>query len=1413
MRLRLFIERHALPTAQVLWTTEAFRPGSNATRDKLTIAQLLENVNEVIPLETIDWGLEDYVVEVRGFECLHFSLTSQVLKDEDEVTIRPLQTLDIRYRRLSGREQISADGKHLIDGVPFGRPFLRLHKRPQIMIPPRKRQKLLDNDDDSEGQDDFTTRIAVNDKQIVVREALQDEDSGEEDDTDFQLQVEDEEQDTDEDDSSKVFQGVYSDELEDLVQDSGVSPSPRSKRRRGTPPPGMMEQDLSKTSPKPRKPTSQLHGLGLQHAQSVRVENAHILGLPSADSGSAGTSSTKDAEPATKRRKKNRAVSLPDFASSPSRLTPQKQPSSARIRRRDSSTKGKSVRFESGVLQTPVTEIEGSSDSEAETLLRRTTNNSPSDSSDKENVEPDENASLSSSDESISETSSDSTDEDTSSDNSISDDTTSASDSSEEEQADGYQVEKHVVQETTVLGRDVKSLKQHELGSKSGQPQSAPGKGQQKTKARNQRRKLAKKMILLKRKGILQADATRDDFVRWQTTSIGHNRQVDRESTVSTSHLEPEVSDNLEARKHTILRSLNANDEPSISTKVFCTEDQPNALEGQSKSQSPPLIENTQDQSASVSRNEDLMNKEPEEQSSSVFLTTAESQQRSTAPIPSTRKTKLDMASTRRLLFGSLGLRAPRTKEEEDRLRDKLNVRTPKQSAQSSRAIETPAVLPPAGDQQDDWQEKIVLSAVECCYEGVELSTPHFPFVQRWDPQQQARSRSTRSRKRKRNSDSEVPSYKEHNATEQEDDSHNAFGEDDSQGATLSEVPQTSDQAFPDNYNDAANEQLMRDADGISAHASIAQSTQSEDLPELPVDLHNCINLTSENVAIGAVIAFRQLEVSAETKWQPELSSYQTAVIQDIFGKNTFSITLAQRDRPQRERHYDPSSGRRLYDKFDAPESEDEEEDDDGHREVTLGELVDAKLIRAGDDGPDRQVDHDRLQIQEGLKAIPHVDTTSTPSHLGDEPNLHGVSQQTATNLDSDTVAGLPEDARMSHSLEQKEGDEPLLHLEASQISDKTRADISILIRGAGFRSTVNSEVNQDLPSLKSVDHDQDIEEYTSSQKAIDEAPDSPYINDFGTNPPQGVCADTRGSNVDTQLGNDSHLSEDIPLPLRSVTVRQQSMEGDASELLPETIPQTTSETDHHSDPEIHPSSSQGDQSYGSDLDENRADLNSIASPLASTNTSPVVGDDADNTEMPSSDDATQSMVPSTEEPENSANVKDEQQMYSDNSLPSLDEIFSIARSQSLRTSKSAKIDANPRTIGNDDLDGMNDPAKVTRSQPNARARKQSSKGGPKDKPSFKLHTRTSTKEADSAREGERQPDSQAHETRTSYMSQPTFVDLTQTSDPIIQTISTEPSKDASDNESSFKSNSAKMRKAKGRKAKVPFKSRTKSRV
>ncbi|KAF2627690.1 hypothetical protein BU25DRAFT_341400 [Macroventuria anomochaeta] len=147
MRLRLTIQRNGLPAANILWSV----PDTNSTT-AYTVTRLLEDVNLIVPLESEHWGLEHYVVEVGGFECLHFMPVGQCLKEDDHVSIRPLMRAEVRARTLMGRHQISDGGQHLVDGVPFGRPHLRQPNRPAVRIPPRKRQRLEEITDEEEAR-------------------------------------------------------------------------------------------------------------------------------------------------------------------------------------------------------------------------------------------------------------------------------------------------------------------------------------------------------------------------------------------------------------------------------------------------------------------------------------------------------------------------------------------------------------------------------------------------------------------------------------------------------------------------------------------------------------------------------------------------------------------------------------------------------------------------------------------------------------------------------------------------------------------------------------------------------------------------------------------------------------------------------------------------------------------------------------------------------------------------------------------------------------------------------------------------------------------------------------------------------------------------------------------------------------
>jgi hypothetical protein len=116
-------------------------------------------------------------------------------------SVRPLLTQDIKIRRVSGRNQISSDGKHLLDGVAFGRPLLRRPAdRPPVNIPPLKKRRITYDeeqidDDNNEGfkglkekeesaNEDSDSEESNGNRQLVLHADFDNDDS--EEDADFE---------------------------------------------------------------------------------------------------------------------------------------------------------------------------------------------------------------------------------------------------------------------------------------------------------------------------------------------------------------------------------------------------------------------------------------------------------------------------------------------------------------------------------------------------------------------------------------------------------------------------------------------------------------------------------------------------------------------------------------------------------------------------------------------------------------------------------------------------------------------------------------------------------------------------------------------------------------------------------------------------------------------------------------------------------------------------------------------------------------------------------------------------------------------------------------------------------------------------------------------------------------------------
>lgn len=338
-------------------------------------------------------------------------------------------------------------------------------------------------------------------------------------------------------------------------------------------------------------------------------------------------------------------------------------------------------------------------------------------------------------------------------------------------------------------------------------------------------------------------------------------------------------------------------------------------------------------------------------------------------------RSKIDLASSRRLLFGALGLRTPKSKADEKALQAKLmkDVKPvkPTQSIDESSHEKTE----PAKDDDQDWRGKIDLRAVECCYDGIELSTPPFPFVQRWDPQQkrgyknvEGKQKNGKRNKRKRHSEQYyddgweeqalMPARKRGKSATPELNYDEVYPNDDDDEKTQTVVETARQPANPPSSNDlnqgAVSEQLLRESQEAVANA-VAEDSFQEDLPLLPEDLTGCPDLTIENAKPGTIVAFKKLDMSVETNWQPRVSEYRTAIVDERRDDGTLYMTLAFRDRPDQEAAYDLETGERLYHKFEMPGYDNDDEDgSEGHIELPLAELIEPKIVRnaeSKDDG------------------------------------------------------------------------------------------------------------------------------------------------------------------------------------------------------------------------------------------------------------------------------------------------------------------------------------------------------------------------------------------------------------------------------------------------------------------------------
>lgn len=436
-----------------------------------------------------------------------------------------------------------------------------------------------------------------------------------------------------------------------------------------------------------------------------------------------------------------------------------------------------------------------------------------------------------------------------------------------------------------------------------------PGQGNRKTRNSNRRKKLRARLAKLKSLGELPPEANFDDLKKWQAKN---GKAPLTEVTDLEGMREPRSKEQseIEIKRQQLLRDLASGgvDVDGHSEK----ENIPPRYKSGKQRDVQKSPEKIKDSPATTVTLEGAMETPTDE------LVKA-------SPTEATRR-KLDLSSTKRLLFGSLGVRTPKTKEDEAALRTKLDATRTKHVAPEKLAEAETAEVETEKEIDENWQDKIVLSATECFYDDIELTAPPFPFQQRWDS-----DANYAIRQRKNNNSKKNKKRKQRDWQEEENYEDNTLNDNDAGDITLNydEPPVLTQEETTTQKQDQE----------INANGDV------DDLPELPSDVALLPVMTDKDVTVGSIIAFKQLLMSKATNWQPQISDYKVARIIKIYDNGTFEMILANRDREVSEQKVD-EDGVRRYSGFEMPD-DDNEAEDDGLRSVTLPDLLEPKIVKA----------------------------------------------------------------------------------------------------------------------------------------------------------------------------------------------------------------------------------------------------------------------------------------------------------------------------------------------------------------------------------------------------------------------------------------------------------------------------------
>lgn len=1090
MRLQVAVHRHDLPEVRLIYNT-APKHGPGISRITI-VADLLSAINALVPLESADgeWGLEDYVVEVAAtadqsqtYECFHFQEINDVLREDDEVVIRGLTNEELRQRRQGGRLQIARDGRHLIDGLSWGRrlkPGAHL-VRPGFNIPPRKRRRIVmdsesepeeevrleleyppswelgpprngeeahadhdeDEDEDDEDYEDDGDEEEYDDEENEAEEELEPEPVESEektfwnqarqvlakatfDNADSVSGDEDHDEQMDDDIDDELSEGAedFTAELEALTADAGNNGIDLNQPRR------TRGDSYFESFPAPLKRTQVTDTNGVNDSvvnSSQLFEEADITGNTDMFIFKAGSNG-------------------------------------------DTVTVAQAPNHETGGLPN---EIGQDKINHVSTRNNEGSKHSVS-SSDDESSEADSSDDSSSSDSGDSSSSDD--DDESSDEDSDSGESSSSSDSSLSS-----------VRPTTKSTSPPKLETPGEKPQDDGPPNDSktlprsnnpPGTGQNKTKRNNERKRLSKLLSNLKEAGKLEQDA---DFKTLREYLAGTNEGTEQENEVLENEREDEVQtsatqDKINARAQEVLSRLNKADDaatqPSQEASIAApasslpndriAKDVANLGALQDKSMTDanttipadPPTKSAADTTMTIVAEPTIVQQEPDKTSSK--RTQPESDE------TSLKRVRLDVAASRRMLFNSLGVRNPKTAEAENALREKLS--KPARQVKSREPETKERKIPPALPAADRWKNKFTVYAVECVQDWKKVEVPPFPFKQPWQVRQERTEMARTSRQ------------------------HETYEE----GLNYDDVEEDQDTQPMDIDREPEEE---RPSQSVTTSRTLTAGTtiEDDDLPE-PSDFSVLPALTESDVSRATIVAYKELRMNA--RFEPEQSPYRVAKIVS-YADNTLRLRLAPRYRRQANDAQDEETNEPQYNPFEVPRDEDDEPDD-GIREVEFGQMIQPKIVTMSSEQDDQQ--------------------DARPGNPGSK-NTDGQPTLSGGHLDN----------AVQH-LSQMLGNEV-------SVSTPRRAEINSMIKEAGFESAVDGQLLQGLSEAAAQDEpslpvqDESMGDITATDAL---QPTSPVQGNADTSALRESSVPSESMVESVKYPQLSELEVDTPMPAQS---------------------------------------------------------------------------------------------------------------------------------------------------------------------------------------------------------------------------------------------------------------------------------------